>query len=98
MSPNKKGQEKVEAVQVSRPATYVVDYDLPSDFRRKRFYRAVQTYMRKHYRAETGWSTWSVVFTDSAEVAWEVYRQARGVGGVAHVYEARRLDDEESEE
>ena len=43
---------------------------------------------------ETGWSTQSVVFTESKDFAWEVYRQARKVAGVAHVYEARRLDTE----
>jgi len=80
--------------QVSRSATYVVDYDLPADFRRKRFYRAIARYLSLHSLEETSWSTGSVVWTDDEDFAWEVYRQARAVGGTAHVYEARRLDDE----
>lgn len=71
---------------------YITEYDLPSDSRRKKFYRAVKVYLRDHYMGETGWSTQSVVFTDSEEFAWEVYRLARAVGGTSHVYEARRLD------
>lgn len=73
---------------------YVVEYDLPADSRRKRFYRAVQRYLRLHHAEETGWSTQSVVITKSEAFAWVVYRQARKVGGVAHVYEARQLDTE----
>ena len=73
---------------------YVVEYDLPADYRRKRFYRAIRRYLRSGLAEETGWSTQSVVFTGDEAFAWEVYRQARKVGGVAHVYEARRLDTE----
>jgi len=80
--------------QVSRFDTYVVDYDLPADSRRKRFYRAIARYLRDFGLEETGWSTQSVVFTESSSFAWEVYKQARKVGGTAHVYEARRLDHE----
>lgn len=71
---------------------YVVDYDLPTDSRRRRFYRAIKRYLRLHYAEETGWSTMSVVVTKSEDFAWTVYREARKVGGTAHVYEARRLD------
>ena len=94
MSRGRKGQEKAGVGQVSRSATYVVDYDLPADFRRKRFYRAISRYLSLHRLEETEWSTGSVVWTDNEEFAWEVYRRARAVGGAAHVYEARRLDDE----
>jgi len=73
---------------------YVVEYDLPSDSRRRRFYRAIRRYRREHLLPDTGWSTQSVVFTDDEAFAWEVYRQARKAAGVAHVYEARRLDTE----
>lgn len=79
---------------VSRAPTYVVDYDLPADYRRKRFYRAIKRYLREHELPATDWSTWSVTFTEDQDFAWFVYRQARKVGGTAHVYEARRLDDE----
>ena len=96
MSPGKKGPQNADSVHVSRSATYVVDYDLPADYRRKRFYRAIKRYLSLNKMAATEWSTGSVVFTDSEEFAWEVYRQARAVGGVAHVYEAVRLDEEES--
>jgi len=73
---------------------YVVEYDLPADNRRKRFYRAIRRYLEAQGIEGTGWSTQSVVFTESKDFAWEVYRQARKVAGVAHVYEARRLDTE----
>lgn len=82
------------AGHVSRPTTYVVDYDLPADSRRKRFYRAVRRYLVEHELPDTAWSTWSCVFTEDPDFAWFVYRQARKVGGTAHVYEARRLDEE----
>lgn len=98
MKPGKKGQEKAEAVQVSRLGTYVVDYDLPADYRRKRFYRAIAKYLRENELAETEWSTGSVVWTDSEDFAWEVHRQARAVGGTSHVYEAVRIDESEGEE
>ena len=35
-------------MQVSRLALFIVEYDLPSDFRRKRFYRAIRRYLRDH--------------------------------------------------
>lgn len=73
---------------------YVVDYDLPTDSRRKKFYRAIRRYLREHNLPETGWSTLSVVFTDSEAFAWTVYREARKVGGVSNVYEARRISAE----
>ncbi len=72
--------------------TYVVDYDLPADHRRKRFYRAVAKYLREHHAEETGWSTYSVVFTTDLEFAWFIYHEALKVGGQANVYEARRLE------
>jgi len=73
---------------------YIVEYDLPADNRRKRFYRAIGRYLASQGIEGTGWSTQSVVFTDDEKFAWEVYRQARKAGGVSHVYEARRLDHE----
>jgi len=80
--------------QVGQRGKYVVEYDLPADNRRKRFYRAIRRYLRDRGVKEIEWSTGSVVFTESESFAWEVYKQARKVGGVAHVYEARRLDKE----
>jgi len=73
---------------------YIVEYDLPADYRRKRFYRAIMRYLEDLGVSGTEWSTGSVVFTESKAFAWEVYHQARKVGGVSHVYEARRLDTE----
>ncbi len=94
MSSGKKGREKVETVQVSRLATYVVDYDLPTDFRRKRFYRAISRYLASMGLEDTGWSTGSVVFSGSEEFAWKVYEEARKTGGKAHVWRAERIDEE----
>ena len=73
---------------------YVVDYDLPRGNRRRRFYRAVARYRREHLLEETGWSTWSVVFTEDLDFAWLVYREALKVGGKAQVWRAERLYDE----
>ena len=74
--------------------TYVVEYDLPSDNRRKRFYRAVRRYLSFYEDLPAGWSTQSVVFTRDKNFAWHVYREARKVGGTSHIYEAKRLDTE----
>ena len=73
---------------------YLVEYDLPADSRRLRFYRRIKRYLALRGLKDTGWSTQSVVITESKAFAREVYRQARAVGGVAHVYEARRIDEE----
>ena len=80
--------------QVSRPGMFIVDYDIPSDYRRQRFYRAIRRYLREHKLPDTEWSTWSVTFTENEDFAWYIHRQALKVGGTSHVYEARRLDDE----
>ena len=78
--------------QVGQPTTFVVDYDLPADHTRKRFYRAVQRYLRERMIEDTGWSTYSVVFTGDQEFAFFVYNEALKVGGRANIYVAHRLD------
>jgi len=83
---------------VSQVKDYIVEYDLPADSRRKRFYRRIQRYLRRNYMDEVGWSTGSVVVTKDRAFAWYVWREARAVGGVSHIYEARRLDTEPSRE
>ena len=80
--------------QVGQNTRYIVEYDLPADNRRKRFYRAVKRYLRAHDLDEIWWSTNSVVFTRFEDFAWHVYREARKVGGTSHIYEARRLNRE----
>ena len=40
----------------------------------------------------TEWSTQSVVITEDWDFAFFVWRAARAVGGVAHIYEARCVD------
>ena len=82
---------------MSRSSMYVVDYDLPADFRRKRFYRAVGRYLRENELEDTGWSTGSVVFTESEAFARFVYRQALKVGGRANVYRADLLEGGEGD-
>lgn len=77
---------------MSHPKVYIVDYDLPADSRRKRFYRRIQRYFRLNYMDPTGWSTASVVVTESRDFAWYVWREARSVGGEAHIYEGVQLD------
>jgi len=73
---------------------YVVEYDLPADNRRKRFYRRIKRYLRERWLDEVGWSTGSVVVTEDRDFAFYVWRQARAVGGVAHIYEATCIDPE----
>ena len=75
-------------------AVYIVDYDLPRGSRRKRFYRAIDRYLRLNDSGEAGLSTMSVVVTRSSEFAWFVWREARKVGGTSHIYEAWQLDKE----
>lgn len=79
---------------MSQVKEYVVDYDLPADHRRKRFYRRIRRYLRERWLEEVGWSTWSVVFTKDRDFAFYVWREARAVGGTAHIYEATRIDPE----
>ena len=73
---------------------YIVEYDLPADSRRLRFYRAIHRYLDFHGMESIGWSTQSVVFTEFERFAWYIYEYARKVGGTSHIYEARRLDTE----
>jgi len=80
--------------QVGHYDWYLVEYDLPTDNRRKRFYRAVHRYLRDFVEASTGWSSQSVVITKDKNFAWFVFREARKVGGLVHIYEARRIDHE----
>lgn len=77
--------------QVSRFTRWLVDYDLPADYRRKRFYRRIGHYLAKMGLEETGWSTGSVVWSESESFAREVYRQAKAVGGTAHIWRAERV-------
>jgi len=74
--------------------TFIVDYDLPRDSRRKRFYRRIRRYLARRYMDPAEWSTMSVVVTEDRDFAFFVWRAARAVGGVAHIYEARCIDPE----
>lgn len=85
--------ERMKVIQVYQ-MKYVVEYDLPVDSRRLRFYRGIKRYLRDHFMEETGWSTQSVVFTENVDFAKYVFMMARKVGGTSHIYEARRIDDE----
>ena len=71
---------------------FIVEYDLPADNRRKRFYRRIRRYFTLRYQDPEGWSTGSVVVTESRDFAWYVWREARNVGGTAHIYEGHQLD------
>jgi len=79
---------------VSLVKLFIVEYDLPADARRKRFYRRIDRYFRLRYKDPEGWSTASTVVTESRDFAWYVWREARNVGGVAHIYEGHQLDTE----
>ena len=73
---------------------FIVDYDLPTDSRRKRFYRRVRRYLENRWMDPTEWSTQSVVITEDRDFAMFVWRAARAVGGLAHIYEGRNIDPE----
>lgn len=70
------------------PSGWIVDYDIPADSRRKRFYRRVRRYLREAEAEETSWSTASVVFTGDEDFARMVYHAALAVGGKSHLYRA----------
>ena len=74
--------------------TFITEYDLPSDNRRKRFYRRIRRYLRERWMDPMKWSTGSVVVTEDRDFAMFVWKAARAVGGVAHIYEARCIDPE----
>jgi len=80
--------------QVSQVKVYIVEYDLPADSRRKKFYRRIRRYFHLRGTDPVGWSTGSVVVTESRGFAWYVYKEARNVGGTAHIYEGHQLDTE----
>lgn len=79
---------------MSQGEVYIVDYDLPSDYRRKRFYRRIRRWWWNRGQDPPKMSTASVVITRDETLAWFVYRAARAVGGEAHVYRATQLDTE----
>ena len=82
---------------VGHVKTYIVEYDLPADSRRKRFYRRIRRYLELRHQDDVGWSTGSVVVTQDSKFAFYVYREARAVGGVAHIYEATCIDPDPGE-
>lgn len=92
MSSGRGASDLLDTGHVSPSGVFVIDYDLPADSRRKRFYRAIKRYLAEKGWTSTGWSTGSVVWTESEDFAWYVYREARKVGGTAHVWRAQRLD------
>jgi len=77
----------------SRVKTYLVEYDLPSDGRRKRFYRALKRRRILYDMPETGWSTGSVVKTQDRSYAFFIWREALAVGGKANVYDVTLISE-----
>jgi len=77
--------------EVEAGAVWIVDYDLPEGWERRRFYRAVHGWLREHVTGETtGWSTQSVVITEDKEFAEFVYEKAIKLGK-AHIYRAQKV-------
>lgn len=79
---------------MSQVRRFIVEYDLPVDSRRRRFYRALHKYREERGLEDKSWSTQSVVNTQDASFAWEVHRQALKIGGRSHIYSAVQLDSE----
>ena len=70
---------------------WIVDYDLPADNRRRKFYRHIHAWFKeKGYDPETRWSTQRVVITEDREFAEFVYREASQLGH-ANVYKAKQV-------
>jgi hypothetical protein len=89
------GETERDELKVNREVTavtvYIVDYDLPANNSRRRFYRHIQAWLRKHNIDEgTDWSTQSVIITVDEEFAEFVYAQASQVGRV-HMYKAKKI-------
>jgi len=71
--------------------TWIVDYDLPADNRRRNFYRHIAKYLAEMGLDEvTGWSTQSVIITEDKDFALYAYSQASQLGQ-AHLYKAERV-------
>lgn len=76
---------------VTPVTAWIVDYDLPQNSSRRRFYRAIQAWLRDHnVTPVTSWSTQSVVITDDKEFAEFVYQEAIKLGR-AHMYRAKKI-------
>lgn len=73
---------------MGQAAIYIVDYDLPADNRRKRFYRAVHKYRKERNLKKTGFSSQSVIFTQDLDFAEFIYSMARRVGGTSSMWRA----------
>ena len=66
--------------------TYIVDYDLPKDNRRRAFYRSMERYRRIHSMGETGKSSQSVIITQDEKFAHFIHGEALAVGGKASIW------------
>jgi len=82
--------EKVSQVRQGEE-TYIVDYDLPDDNRRRRFYRAIPRYLRDNYLEDAGKSSQSVMITKNEKFARFIHQEALAVGGTATVWRATKI-------
>lgn len=70
---------------------FIVDYDLPANNSRRRFYRRIKRWLKANGTSETaGWSTQSVVITPDRDFAEFVYEEAAQLGR-AHIYKAEKI-------
>lgn len=70
---------------------FIVDYDLPANNTRRRFYRRIKRWLKANGTLETAdWSTQSVVITTDREFAEFVYEEASHLGH-ANLYRAVKL-------
>lgn len=75
----------------ARATVWIVDYDLPANNSRRRFYRRIRRYLKTHGTGETTrWSTQSVVVTIDGNFAEFVYQEASQLGR-AHMYKAEKV-------
>lgn len=85
-------REPIQFEVAGRPPTvYIVDYDLPANNSRRRFYRRVKRYLKAQGHSNTAeWSTQSVVITTDRSFAEFVYQEASQLGH-AHMYKAEKI-------
>ena len=63
---------------------WIVDYDLPEGSVRRRFYRAIDRYIRTHHvNGVLGRSSLSVIITQDRDLADYVFQQASQLGRVS---------------
>lgn len=87
--------EEIKEFSAKLDFWFIVDYDLPVDGRRGRFYRALKKLLAE-YEALGDYSTESVFVTDDYNLAKQVHLLAMAVGGKSRLYLAFQIYDDKT--